>query len=188
MIYLASTSPRRRLLLKQAGIRFRVFCPPYEEKDDPRVSVRVLVKRHALGKALSAVPRVRNGVIVGADTVVVREGSLSGKPRSMRHAEEMLGRLQGKWHTVLTAVALLRVRNGKITRKLVFAETTRIKLRKLGRAELKSYLKRIRPLDKAGAYAIQSTVRGIVERVRGSFSNAVGLPIEKLKKHIRMLR
>ena len=211
MIYLASSSPRRRALLKKAGIRFKVFCPTYEETNDARVSVRMLVKRHALGKAISASSRIRDGLVLGADTVVVRHGSLSGKPRNMQHAERMLQNLQGKWHTVLTGVALLKIRAGKVVKKTVFVESTAVKLKKLSAEQRKRYLKRIGPLDKAGAYAIQSkaidivpppvrsgrkatgrscgrTGGGIVERVRGSLANAMGLPMEKLKKKLGMLR
>ena len=188
VICLASSSPRRKTLLKKAGIRFRVVKPFYHEKEDAGVSVSTLTRRHALGKALSVLPRVKNGLILGADTVVHFGSRVIGKPRSARHARAMLGALQGRKHKVLTSVALVRAKDGKLLDKVVFTEKTFVWLRPMSAKQIRQYQHRIGPLDKAGAYAIQSKGPGIVERVQGSFTNAVGLPMEKLKKTLRMLR
>jgi len=188
MIYLASGSPRRKVLLRKAHIRFTVLRPAYVEVHRDSGSAAALTKKHALGKALSVIQQVKNGIILGADTVVVHKGRILGKPRNMKAAEKMLGRLLGQRHFVMTAVALIKVRNGVAQKKSVFTEKSAVYLKPLERRRLLSYLKRIGPLDKAGAYAAQKTGEGIVEQVRGSFSNVVGLPIEKLQKHLRMLR
>ena len=188
MIYLASGSPRRRTLLRKAGIRFTVLRPAYVEVHRDSGSAAALTKKHALGKALSVVPQVRNGIILGADTVVVHKGLILGKPRNMKAAEKMLGGLLGRRHFVMTAVALIKVRNGAVQKRSVFNEKSEVYLKSLEHRRLLGYLKRIGPLDKAGAYAAQKTGEGVVERVKGSFSNVVGLPIEKLQKHLRMLR
>ncbi len=131
---------------------------------------------------------VRNGIILGADTVVVHGSRILGKPRNMKGAERMLGELLGRSHQVFTAVALIKMKNGLPVKRLVFVEKTWVRLKKMELPELRRYLKRIGPLDKAGAYAAQASGTGVVESVKGSFSNVVGLPIEKLQKHLRMLR
>ena len=194
MIYLASSSPRRRVLLRQAGLRYKILRPSYEEKNHGG-SALFLTKRHALGKAMSVMPRVREGLILGADTVVVSGGRILGKPSSMKAAERMLGGLQGRTHAVVTAVALIRMRRGWPAKQIVFTEKSSVRLKKMAVPELRAYLRRIGPLDKAGAYAAQdsggpstSSGSGAVERVRGSFTNVVGLPMEKLKKMLRVLR
>ena len=187
MIYLASGSPRRKVLLRKARIRFTVLRPSYAEVHRDSGSAVALTKKHALGKALSVVPQVKNGIILGADTVVVHEGRILGKPRNMKAAEKMLDSLLGRRHFVVTAVALLRMQSGRIQKKSVFIVKTAVSLRKLERSELLAYLKRIGPLDKAGGYAAQASGPGIIHHVKGSFSNVVGLPIEKLKIKLRML-
>ncbi len=181
MIFLASTSPRRRALLKGAGIPFRGFRPQYQEThSQKKISPATLVKKHALEKALSIVPAVPKGLILGADTLVFFKGRIIGKPRNLREARQTLLALQGHWHTVYTGVALLRLKQGKISARWVAAEKTKVHLRTMALADIRRYFRRIQPLDKAGAYAIQSTRGSIVDCVQGSFSNAVGLPLEKL--------
>lgn len=182
VIVLASSSPRRRALLKEAGIRFRVKCPPYAEKTPRGVSPKTLVTRHALGKALSV--ECRDGKILGADTVVHFGGKIIGKPRDIKEGRRILGKLQGRWHAVWTGVALVERRGGCIARRNVFAVRTLVRLRAMTDENIRVYFRRVNPLDKAGAYAIQSK-RTIVEAVRGSYSNAVGLPMERLRKLLK---
>lgn len=186
MIYLASTSARRRRLLKEAGLRFRVLKPSYEEAG--RGSASSLTRRHALGKAMSVMARVKKGVILGCDTVVVSAGRVLGKPATLKAASRMLQSLEGRTHVVVSAVALLRMEKGWPVRQRVFLEKSSVRIKKMTPALRRAYLARIRPLDKAGAYAAQAAGRGAVERVRGSFTNVVGLPMEKLKKELRVLR
>lgn len=184
MIYLASTSPRRKALLKQAGIPFRALRPRYTEGRRPAAPPDRLVRLHAVRKAASCAGRVTQGTVLAADTVVCLNGAILGKPRTIPAARRMLGRLQGRWHVVYTGVALLTLRRGRLTRRQVFVERTRVRLKPLTAAEITRYFQRVHPLDKAGAYAIQSRHGGIVQEVRGLRSNAIGLPVETLLKKL----
>ena len=186
MFYLASTSPRRKRLLRGLGLRFLVRAPSYKEESTAGPPSKV-VQTHALGKALSVARRVQNGTVLGADTIVYFQRKVVGKPKDRKDAFRILSALQGRGHTVYTGVALVRVLSGRIAGQTVFSERTRVYLKKMDTAAIRAYFKEINPLDKAGAYAIQSRKTGlpagqagIVRRVRGSFSNAVGLPVEKL--------
>lgn len=188
IVFLASTSPRRLLLLKQAGIVVRKIKPVYEEIDKRHLTTRQLVRSHAIGKALSAVRHLKKGVLVSADTLVVHKGKRIGKPRDMKHAVQILSGLQGRTHEVLTGVAIFLVRDGKILNKKYFLEKTEVTLKPLSLDAIRTYFKRIQPLDKAGAYAIQSKRYSIVQKIRGSYTNAMGLPMEKLKKELSVLK
>jgi len=184
MLYLASVSPRRKKILRDLKISFRILKPDYDENDEEGQAPTLMVRTHALGKALSVAKRVQTGTILAADTTVFFQGDIIGKPRNYRHAFQILNSLQGKWHWVYTGVSVLWVKSGKIVRRKIFVEKTRICLKRMDSAEIKKYLQKIHPLDKAGAYAIQSKRLSIVEKVHGSFSNAVGLPIERIRKII----
>lgn len=177
MIILASASPRRRTLLREARIRFRVKSPSYVEKMIPGASPKILVLRHARGKAASVEAR---GTILAADTVVYFKGKIIGKPKNMADARKILKCLQGKWHRVWTGVAVLEKKKAGMRFRRNFAVKTDVRLRALTDAEIRAYFRKVNPLDKAGAYAIQSK-HSIVEKVRGSYANAVGLPMERLK-------
>jgi len=171
-------------LLREAGIRFRVLRPYYHEKDVPGLRPAALVKRHALEKAKSAQPLVKNGTLLSADTIVYFKGGVIGKPRNIKEAVRILSKLQGRWHAVYTGVALLKLSAGQIIKKKLFSEKTGVFIKKMSPADIYSYFRKISPLDKAGAYAIQSRQSSIVEKLKGSFSNAVGLPIEELKRWV----
>lgn len=185
MIWLASTSPRRKKILRDLGVSFRVVKPSYEEKPIPGASPARLVRTHALAKGLSAASLVRDGLVISADTVVFFRGRIIGKPRDMKDAVRILGSLQGRWHRVYTGVALVRVDGGKAAGRRVFTEMTRVRLRPMDAAAIRRYFRRVNPLDKAGAYAIQSSRPAVVAEVKGSFSNAVGLPVESLMRDLR---
>ena len=184
MIYLASTSPRRKQLLKEAGISFRVLRPDYHEKNIRGASPSKLVQVHAFQKAASASKKIKNGVVIGADTVVFFHGKIIGKPKNKAHAFRVLSLLQGKKHRVYTGVALLKISESRLAAKCVFVQKTAVRLQKMKPAQIARYFKRVNPLDKAGAYAIQSRHAGIVEKVEGSFSNAVGLPMEVVSRQL----
>ncbi len=186
VIHLASSSPRRRALLRAAGLRYRLVRPDYEERPIRGATPRRLVRTHAWGKALSAAPRVKNGLILAADTVVAFRGRTIGKPRDMADAVRTLRSLQGRWHAVYTGVALAAMIDGRVAARAVYVEKTLVRLRPMEEADIRRYFRKISPLDKAGAYAIQSTTN-IVAQLRGSFSNAVGLPMESLASRIRKL-
>ena len=186
MIFLASSSPRRKKLLKEAGVIFRSICPDYDEKQSVGATRRVaptpsvFVKKHAFAKAASCVSRVKEGVILGSDTVVYFSGRVIGKPKNHADAFKILTLLQGRWHVVYTGVALLKISNRRIINKKVFVEKTKVRLRAMDRMAIEIYFKKINPLDKAGAYAIQSDKANIIADVKGSLANATGLPVERL--------
>jgi septum formation protein len=173
--------------LKQAGIVVRKIKPDYEEIDKKHLTTRQLVRSHAIGKALSAARHLKEGVLVSADTLVVHKGKRIGKPRDIKHALQILSSLQGRTHHVLTGVAMLLIRDGQIRRKKYFVVKTEVTIKPLSLDAIRAYFKRIQPLDKAGAYAIQSKRLSIVQKIRGSYTNAMGLPMEKLKKELDML-
>ena len=182
MIYLASTSPRRKTLLKKAGIVFRILKPSYKENQRLKVLPSKIVQVHAVKKAESCVRQIKNGTILAADTVVYFGGKIIGKPKNMNKARFILKKLQGEWHLVYTGVSIFKVAANRIVKKTVFFEKTKVRLRALTPKGIENYFKKVDPLDKAGAYAIQSPHAGIVQEVKGLFSNAVGLPIEKILK------
>lgn len=184
MIYLASTSPRRKALLRKAGIHFRILEPAYQEDSRSNLSPSQLVQMHAIKKAQSCLKHVKDGVILAADTLVYLKGKLIGKPKNKIQSRVMLGKLQGRWHAVYTGVAILKLKSGRVTKKTLFFEKTKVRIKKLTDRQIANYFKKINPLDKAGAYAIQSSRAGIVLEVKGLVSNAIGLPIEKLLKEI----
>ena len=181
MLYLASESPRRAKLLKDAGISFKALKAPYHEVSHRHLSPSALVKKHALGKALAAAKKLKDGKVLAADTVVYFGRKIIGKPSSLAAAAGILHSLQGRAHTVYTGVAFLEIRRGRVTRKRSFYEKTVVHLKKMNEKDIRRYFRRVDPLDKAGAYAIQARGAGIVRKVEGSFSNAVGLPMEHLK-------
>ena len=180
-LFLASSSPRRAKLLREAGVRFKVLRSPYHERDSAHPKPAGLVKKHALGKALAASKKIADGRLLAADTTVYFRGKIIGKPKNKQDAFRTLSRLQGRWHAVYTGVALLEMKAGRPLRTRVFVEKTRVKIQKMDAGLIRRYLRRIDPMDKAGSYAIQVKKGGIVEAVRGSFSNAVGLPMERLR-------
>jgi len=184
MIYLVSTSPRRRALLKKAGLIFRILKPAYKEDGALKDSPSRIVQIHAVRKAESCAGQVRNGILIAADTIVYLKGEMIGKPKHRREACLILGKLQGRRHSVYTGVAIFKMISGRVVKKIVFFEKTKVRLKKLTPGKIKNYFKTVNPLDKAGAYAIQSPHGGIVQDVWGSLSNAVGLPVEKILKKL----
>ncbi len=163
-------------------IRFRVVPSSYQERFIPGRAPRDLVLKHAEGKAIHAkVPRIARYVLA-ADTLVWRK-KIYGKPKSLPEARKMLRSLSGKVHEVYTGVVLWdRVRK----RLMKGVSCTRVQFKKLTSEEIGDYLLAIRPLDKAGAYAIQEGPR-IVERIQGSYSNVVGLPRELVRRLLRKI-
>lgn len=179
-LVLASASPRRRLLLAEHGYEAEGRPAGVEESEAPWLSVRELVLLNA-GRKCAAVARGRPGeVILGADTLVALDGAALGKPRDLAHASEMLARLSGREHQVFSGVCLAR--GGEKALRVSFVEETRVTFRPLGPAEIAAYLALIDPLDKAGSYAAQERHEMIIAGTEGSWSNILGLPMERLAK------
>ena len=180
-LVLASTSPRRRRLLRELGIPFSVRAPEADERALPGEEPAAHVRRLALSKA-RAVARVLPPAcgarwVLGADTVIALEGAILGKPRGPRDAGRMLARLAGRSHEVLTGVALVPPGGGRARTAVV---RSRVTMKPLDAEVIRRYVGTGEPLDKAGAYAVQGRGRRLVSRVSGSLTNVVGLPLERL--------
>jgi len=172
---LASGSPRRIQLLRQAGFDFQVEPAEIEESRSDFFSPGELTLFNSLRKAMTVATRYPTHLVLGADTIVALDSEVFGKPSDLEDARRMLRRLVGKTHDVITGVALVHAgRRRSISRTV----RTRVKFRLLGDSEIEAYLKIAEPLDKAGAYAAQNTPGLIIEKITGSFSNVVGLPME----------
>jgi septum formation protein len=173
VLILASASPRRREILRRAGIACRVRPARVDETPQPGESASRYVRRLAREKA-EAVARPGE-LVLGADTVVViGKSRLLGKPRDEREAARMLRQLSGRMHRVLTGVCLLDAAAGRSRTAVV---ETRVWFRPLGRAEIAAYVASGEPMDKAGAYAIQGLASKFVERIDGCYFNVMGLPV-----------
>ena len=175
VLILASASPRRRELLRTLCPDFRVMPSDLEETlaaGSPRAAAAGL----ALDKARAVAARNGEGVVLGADTIVVIDGQALGKPAGPDEARAMLRRLRGREHEVITGVAVVDARTG---RSEATAVVSRVRMTEYGEAEIEAYVATDEPLDKAGAYAIQGRGGALVAGLEGSFSNVVGLPLEE---------
>lgn len=186
MIYLASASPRRRELLRQLGVAFEVTPSKLIETRAIGETAEVYVARVALDKARHVARRVREqGLamhpVVGADTEVVLDGAVLGKPREREHGLAMLRGLQGRTHEVLTAVAL--VCEG---REYTALSRSRVTFASMTEGEIEGYWATGEPVDKAGAYAIQGRAAAFIERLEGSYSGVMGLPLYELVQLFRL--
>jgi septum formation protein len=174
---LASASPRRVELLKNLGYVFEVLPSDAEEIHDDQLRPGEVVKINAYRKARQVAKHHPDALVIAADTLVCLGRKLYGKPRDAAEAVQMLHELQGKTHEVVTGVCLMQLRDHRQT---VFFESTQVTFRNLNPGQIDTYLASINPLDKAGAYAIQQGGEAIVHEIAGSFSNVVGLPVERL--------
>jgi septum formation protein len=175
-LILASASPRRRELLSQIGVVFDVDAAHVDEGDDPRVNA---VEK---ARAVAARHRGEDAVVLGADTEVVLDGSVLGKPGGEAHAREMLRRLSGRSHAVVTAYALVDCTTG---RELVRSVETDVTFRHLTDDDIDAYVATGEPLDKAGAYGIQGRGAVLVDRIDGDYFTVVGLPLADLAAALR---
>lgn len=177
-LILASTSSRRADLLRESGISFQVIRPEVEEwtaEDFPEVTPGELARANARRKAKAVVERNLGKPVLAADTLVICEGRIMGKPADEEMAKQMLGWLSGRIHEVITA-AVLMMPGGKKSREAIVR--TRVKFRPLEAREVSDYVREVDVLDKAGAYALQEGGDRLVERVEGSRTNVIGLPME----------
>lgn len=182
-IYLASKSPRRRKLLKQLGINFKVFSVNTPEDFLDGEHPVECVKRIALEKMELAKLKVKGSIIITADTIVVLHHKVIGKPVSKSDAIKILSVLSGKVHTVYTGFCVLNQKNDTM---ILDYEKTDVEFRKLLKDEITDYVDGGSPMDKAGAYGIQDDFGAVfVKRINGCYYNVVGLPLTKLYKAIR---
>lgn len=197
---LASASPRRVELLNNLGLDFLTIASTVGEDFERALSPSQIVIELALRKAKAVSENLqgqRNGVdaaagerfiIIGADTIVVKDHVVLGKPVSSEEAREMLSFLSGKAHEVYTGVALIPLQIGMaVVQPMTSRVVSQVRFRKLGRLEIDAYVATGEPMDKAGAYALQGTGAALVESVQGCYTNIIGLPIPELVSMLRKL-
>ena len=175
-LLLASNSPRRRELLVQAGFTLEIFAPKISERFDVDLTLRELTAFNAIRKGMAAARLRPSNIVLAADTLVAIDDHVLGKPKDREEAVTMLQRLSGRAHEVCTSVFICHLAEAKSTS---FHEISRVQFRRLGRGKIDNYLARVNPLDKAGAYAAQGFGSEIIRKIDGSYTNVVGLPIEK---------
>ncbi len=185
-IILASSSPRRIGLLKKHNIKFKIIRHKINEKkimkfikskDPYRIAQAI-----AFEKAMSVACRKKSGIVLGADTIVVAGREIIGKPSSANDAIRILKVLSGTTHRVITALVFIDTGDGKT---LITHDESFVTFKKLDLKQMKDYIKKNNVLDKAGAYAIQEGADPFINKIRGSYYNIVGLPIEKVKSILR---
>lgn len=180
-LILASESPRRSELLRALGVNFSVIPSEAKELRNEYLSPAEIAQLNAYRKARTVAKRHPDALVLAADTMVCVGKTLLGKPANLEEAYRMLKQLQGRAHHVVTGVCLIHLRGH---RQKLFADTTQVQFRQLTASDIRDYMARINPLDKAGAYAIQEHGDRVVEMISGSYSNVVGLPLERLKTEL----
>lgn len=191
-LVLASSSPRRNQLLREAGFEFETARPEIPESLRPREAPRAMVRRLAESKA-SAIGaregRVGAYLVIGSDTTVVAPNRkrILEKPLDVADSERMLRLLSGKTHSVLTGVSIQEWSGSKLRKKKTFVVETKVSFRKIAPAEIALYARSEEPRDKAGSYAAQGKGMSFISKVNGSYSSVIGLPVaevvEALAKH-----
>jgi len=180
-LILASASPRRAELLKLLPVKFQVLSGDVPEVAHEHLSPLEVCQLNAHRKARAVAKKIPDALVLGADTLVFLGNEILGKPRSLSEARRMLARLQGRHHQVVTGVCLMHLRGH---RERIFAVSTDVLFHPLNARQIRDYLADIQPLDKAGAYAIQDSGEKIISEISGSYSNVVGLPVEKLREEL----
>lgn len=179
-IILASASPRRKELLSTAGIEFTVKVADVEEKIDDGLTPAEVVRSLALQKAQAVADKNPEAIVIGADTIVVLDDVILGKPQSEENAVEMLTSLSGRSHTVYTGVALIK---GDKVRS--FCEATQVEFYDLTEEDIDAYVATKDCMDKAGAYGIQTNGCVLIRKIDGDYFNVVGLPVSKVYRELR---
>src|SRR5688572_12254750 len=174
-VILASSSQQRSNIFGRANIPFRVETSDYQEDMSIPLPPSKLVQYLAEGKALEVGARHKDAVVIGADTIIVQGNNVFGKPQTRERAREILKKLSGKTHSILTGFAILDTASGKRVKKTV--ETT-VKFKKISARQIDAYLASGEALNKAGAYAIQGEGKKFVQKIEGSEDNARGLPLK----------
>ncbi len=181
-IILASSSPRRITLLKDLFQNLKVRTSKYQENNAEKLNPEKLAEKHALGKARDVASHYNKGIVIGADAFVVLEGEVLGKPKDENDAFLMLKKQNNRWTEVISGVAVIDIDNKK---EYIGHEITKVKMNYMADEEIRNYIKTKDPLDKAGAFGMQSRGAVFVERIEGCFSNVVGLPLPRLRKMLK---
>jgi septum formation protein len=184
-LILASSSLQRAEILANAGLPFSVLSSAVDESPYPGETPAALVQRLANAKAdLVTARAVGPAIILAADTVIVLDDKILGKPGTVENARRMLQQLSGRKHSVLTGVAMIRLPDGE---RRQFTESTLVHFRPITEEELSSYLATEEPYDKAGAYAIQGQAGRYIPRIEGCYFNVVGLPLSRVLTELQTL-
>ena len=181
-LVLASGSPRRAQLLGEAGLRFEIVPAAVVESSTCALTIQELTAFNASRKARDVARRRRTAVVLGADTLVALDGEIIGKPANMREAVKTLQRLSAREHQVCTSVFICSVARRE---QISFCTISHVRFKLLNDDEIRAYLAKIDPLDKAGAYAAQAHGSEVIGRIRGSYTNVVGLPMGETLRALR---
>lgn len=185
-IILASGSPRRKELLAQIGIAFKVIKSNAEEKITHTVPEEI-VKELSYQKAADVAEGMKDGIILGADTIVCLEHEIMGKPKDREDAYQMLERLQGRSHSVFTGVTLIKREEYQETTVRSFAVETKVQVHKMSKEEIEAYLDTKDSFDKAGSYGIQGPFAAYIDGIEGDYNNVVGLPIAAVYQELKKM-
>lgn len=188
-IVLASKSPRRKALLEKTGLKFTAAESGLKEYFDPKLSPHALAKQLSLAKAKAVYEKNppaggKNSIIIAADTLIVCNGKVLGKPKDKKDAIRMLGILNGKIHYVITGFTIYDPEtNISITKSV----RSKVYFNKISEKEIKNYVALNKPFDKAGAYGIQELPKIFIEKTEGDYNNIIGLPVQALLKELKKL-
>ncbi|MEJ2505447.1 MAG: Maf family protein [Ignavibacteriaceae bacterium] len=184
-IYLCSRSPRRRKLLKQINLQFKSFSVDVDESILKNEKPVHIVKRLANNKLVAALKKVKKGIIITADTIVVLDNKVLGKPENEPDAVRILKKLSGRVHTVYTGFSIF---NTEKNLRITDFEKTKVEFRELDNIEIKEYIKGGSPMDKAGAYGIQDDFGAVfIKKINGCYYNVVGLPLQKVYQTLKKI-
>ncbi len=184
-VYLASKSPRRKKLLNQLKINFKVIEVSINEIPQNGESPVSMVKRLSKEKLQKACKEIKKGIIITADTIVVVDKEILGKPKNKKDAEKILKKLSGRTHTVYTGFSVFNSSNSKL---LTDYEKTFVTFRNLNKKEIDNYISSGTPMDKAGAYGIQDDFGAVfIKKINGDYYNVVGLPLYKLYDSLKQI-
>ena len=177
-IILASTSPRRQELLENLGILFRIVEPVYNENILNKAFDYKIVESVAENKGLSVIKQINfPAIVISADTVVINNNVILGKPKDFDDAFKMLSMLNGKTHKVVTSVCII---DNEIDKKIIKSETSEVTFNKISENDIKNYIYDFKPYDKAGSYGIQELPETFIKEIKGEYDNIVGLPTKLL--------
>lgn len=182
MIILGSKSPRRKEILKKAGIEFTVVTKDVIE-DINETNPEEYAKKTALKKAVAITKEYENDIVICADTIVAIENRILGKPKDKNDARQMITSLSGKTHKVITGVFL-----GTKNNYTLFASKTFVRVKEMTKEDIEEYISLDEPYDKAGGYAVQGEFAKYIESLDGDYDNVVGLPIKEIEKRLKEFR